>query len=170
MMSAIVIMAGFAAVWWIGGGVVGHAPLGLVAVGPAISVILIFVARARLKNAPQPGPDERKRAGRIIGWASGVEGLALALAGHLLITAGLSAYVASAIAVIVGLHFLPLAKLLPVPIYYLTALLLVLAGLAGLAIDVAHRPLAISMTAAVVLWLTCWVRMAKPAPSAASAD
>ena len=161
MMAAIVFMAGFAAVWWVGGVLVGQAPIGLVAVGPVISAILIVVARARLKAEAKPSPAEGKRIGKIIGWASGLEGLALFLAANVLIKAGLSAYVATAFAVIVGLHFLPLAKLLPVPIYYATALLLVLAGAAGLAVDVAHRPLVISLAAAVVLWLTCAVRLAK---------
>ena len=167
MMAAIVFMAGFAAAWWVGGGLVGQAPAGLVAIGPVISVILILVARARLKAEPEPSPDERKRIGKIVAWASGGEGLALFLAANVLINAGLSPYLATAFAVIVGLHFLPLAKVIPVPIYYVTALLLVLAGVAGLAIDVAHRPLVISVAAALVLWLTCVARLAKVEPTVA---
>uniref|UniRef100_B0SUN6 Uncharacterized protein n=1 Tax=Caulobacter sp. (strain K31) TaxID=366602 RepID=B0SUN6_CAUSK len=168
MLSAIVIMAGFAAVWWIGGGVVGHAPVGMILAGPVFSAALIFAASARLKAAPKPEPAERKRVGRIIGLASGGEGVAILVANILLANLGLSAYFIPALAVIVGLHFLPLAKFLPARIYYATALLLVLVGVAGLAIDAAHRPMATSMMAAIVLWLTCAARLARLEPARAS--
>lgn len=169
MLPAIVIMAVFAAVWWIGGCIVGHAPLGMIVAGPVFSAAMIFAASARLKAAPKPDPAERKRIGRIIGLASSGEGVAILVANILLANLGLSAYFASALAVIVGLHFLPLAKLLPVRIYYATALLLVLVGVAGLAIDPAYRPMATSIMAAIVLWLTCAARLAKLEPAPPSA-
>ncbi len=39
---------------------------------------------------------------------------------------------------------------------------------AGLVIDPAHRPMATSMMAAIVLWLTCAARLAKLGPAPAS--
>jgi len=168
MLPAIVIMAAFAAVWWTAGGVVGHAPIAMVAAGPVFSAILIFAASDRLKAAPRPDLAERKRVGRIIGLASGAEGVALPGSYILLANLGLSTYFAPAAAVIVGLHFLPLAKFVPVRVYYATALLLVMVGVAGLTIDPAYRPMATSMMAAIVLWLTCAARLAKMQPAPAS--
>jgi hypothetical protein len=119
-MPAIVFMAGFAAVWWIAGVVVGQQFIGLAAIGPAISAVMILAARARLRGAPVEDAAERKRRGRIVAWAASLEGVAIAIASNVLVQTGLGTYAFPAVAVIVGLHFLPMAKLLPVKVYYLS--------------------------------------------------
>jgi hypothetical protein len=167
-MPAIVFMAGFAAVWWVAGLVAGHQFIGLAAIGPAISAVMILAARARLKGAPPIDAAERKRRGRIVGWAAGLEGLAIAIVGNVLILRGLGQYAFPAVAVIVGLHFLPLAKLLPVRVYYLSAALLVAVGVGGLAVNAADRPFMVGTLSAITLWLTCLLLLTrKPAQSAA---
>lgn len=167
-MPAIVFMAGFAAAWWVAGIVASHQFLGLAALGPAISAVMILAARARLKGAPADAPADRKRRGRIIAWAASLEGVAIAIAVNVLNTQGLGHYAFPAVAVIVGLHFLPMAKLLPVKVYYLSGALLVAVGVGGLAVQASDRPFAVGALSAITLWLTCVVRLAKaPAPSAA---
>ncbi|MGR4865770.1 hypothetical protein [Caulobacter sp. LARHSG274] len=157
-MSAIVFMAGFAAAWWVMG--VGlQAPVGLLAIGPMVSAAMILFARQRLKNAPAVSGDTAKRRGRIIGWAVAGEGVAIAVTSHLLVKAGLVAFVVPAVAIIVGLHFLPLAKLLSVKIYYVAGGLITLAGIAGLVVEAPHRALFTGLSAAVLLWLTCAYRL-----------
>jgi hypothetical protein len=52
---------------------------------------------------------------RKAGIASGVEGLAILLAVNVLAHFGRSDYAAPVIAIIVGLHFMPLAQRLPAP-------------------------------------------------------
>jgi hypothetical protein len=158
-MSAIVFMAGFAAAWWVMG--LGlHAPVGQLAIGPVVSVAMILFARRRLKNAPPVPEASAARRGRIIGWALAGEGAAIALTSHLLVKAGLAAFIVPAVAIIVGLHFLPLAKLLPVKIYYVAGVLITLAGVAGLVVDAPHRVVITGLSAAVLLWLTCVYRLA----------
>lgn len=163
-MPAIVFMAGFAAFWWIAGLWGSPLPSWFMVGGPIISVLLIFVVRRRLRGAPARPPEEAKRVGRIVGWAAGGEGLAIAVVYNLLILNGQRALVLPAIAIIVGLHFLPLAVLLKVRIYYATALLITLVGLAGLVIDAAHRGLMTGLPVAGLLWLTCVYRLATEAP------
>jgi energy-converting hydrogenase Eha subunit E len=64
--------------------------------------------------------------------------------------------IAPVVAIIVGLHFLPLARWLPGPIYYLTGALLVVVGLAGAAVqEPTVRILTVCIGAAGVLWLSC---------------
>ena len=64
--------------------------------------------------------------------------------------------IAPAGAIIVGLHFVPLARWLPARLYYATAALLTAAGVAGFFIaDVKPRVVIVSIGAASVLWLTC---------------
>ena len=109
-MPAIVFMAGFAAFWWIAGLWGSPLPTWFLAGGPIISVLLIFVARRRLSGAPPRPPEEAKRAGRIVGWAAGGEGILIAVVANLLTHNGQRALVLPAVAIIVGLHFLPLAN------------------------------------------------------------
>ena len=60
------------------------------------------------------------------------------------------------VAIIVGLHFAPLAHWLPAPIYYVTGALLVVVGLVGTAIqEPTARILTVCFGAAVALWLSC---------------
>jgi hypothetical protein len=163
-MAAIVFMAGFAAFWWVAGLWGAHLPSTFFVGGPVISVLLIFIARRRLRGAPALSPEDAKRTGRVVGWAAGGEGLAIAVVANLLILNGQRAFVLPAIAIIVGLHFLPLAKLLKVRIYYATAALISLAGLVGLGIDPGHRGLVTGLPVAGLLWLTCAYRMVTEAP------
>jgi membrane protein implicated in regulation of membrane protease activity len=163
-MPAIVFMAGFAAFWWIAGLWGSPLPTWFLVGGPIISVLLIFIARRRLRGAPARSPEEAKRPGRIVGWAAGGEGIAIAVVANLLILNGQRALVLPAIAIIVGLHFLPLALLLKVRIYYATALLIIVAGVAGLVLDAPLRNLVTGLTTAGLLWLTCVYRLSTEAP------
>ena len=168
-MSAIVFMAGFAAFWWVAGLWSAHFPAFFFVGGPVISVLLVFIARRRLRGAPPRPPEEAKRAGKIVGWAASGEGLAIAVVANLLVMNGQRALVLPAIAIIVGLHFLPLAVLLKVRIYYATAALITLAGVVGLVIDPVHRGLVTGLPVAGLLWLTCVYRLSTEAPKGAPA-
>lgn len=167
-MAAITFMAGFAAAWWIAAFLGSQHFVGLAAVGPAVSAVMILAARVRLKGGPIASAVERKRRGQIIGWSAGLEGLAIFVAVGLLNRFGLSAYAFPAAAVVVGLHFLPLAALLPLRVYYLSALSLVSAGIIGLYVQVADRPFVVGTLSAIVLWATCLERLAKASSKKAS--
>jgi hypothetical protein len=152
-----IIMGMFAAIWWlVGVGASGHAsPLtyGI----PLLVTGLIVVAALRGRHRfEQVSPEEHARRDRLVGIASGVEGLAILLAVNVLGNIGLSDYAAPVIAIIVGLHFVPLAHWLPAHLYYCTGALLIVLGICGFAI---RRPdqrlLIVSVGAACVLWLTC---------------
>jgi hypothetical protein len=151
-MPVFIILGFFAAIWWVGGVQFGHAPIGLAVVGPVISILLIVVARGRLKGQPARPPADKKRIGRVVALASSGEGVAMAVAGNVLLNLHALEYLFPVMAVIVGLHFLPLAKWIPAPMYYVASLLLVLIGLGGLALHGDHRPLAVGLMSAMVLW------------------
>jgi hypothetical protein len=155
--TGAIIMGVFAAVWWlVGVRASGHAsPLtyGI----PILVTGLIVVAALRGRHRfEQVSPEEDARRGRLVGIASGGEGLAIFLAMLVLGNLGLSDYAAPVIAIIVGLHFVPLARWLPAHLYYGTSALLVVLGVCGFAIRAPDRRLLIvSVGAACVLWLTC---------------
>jgi hypothetical protein len=166
---AYVFLAGFAAFWWGGGFLFAHKPLPLALAGVAVSAGVLLAAYLRRKPALPVEPAERKRRGRILGGAATLEGVAIAVVYNLLIANGLMDYLFPAMALIVGLHFLPMAKLLPMPIYYLSAALLILVAGAGLLVDPGLRPVAVGATSAASLWLTCLLLMFRRSPQPAAA-
>ena len=150
-------MGVFAALWWlVGVRVSGHAsPLtyGIPLFVTGLIAIAALRGRDRFEQVP---PDEHARRGRLVGIASGVEGLAILLAVNVLANIGQRDYAAPVIAIIVGLHFVPLAQRLPARLYYGTAALLIVLGICGFAIRLPNqRLLIVSVGAACVLWLTC---------------
>jgi hypothetical protein len=77
------------------------------------------------------------------------------LCAALLARAGLSIWIPIAVAVIVGLHFIPLARVFEVPLYYWTGVLSVL-GMVGCSLigDAGMRLLCAGLTMAAVLWMS----------------
>lgn len=155
--GAIIVMSAFAAVWWMTGAAqFGRGSLIMYAVGIVISGLMVALGwRRRGRSAAR---EERKRRGRIVGIASAAEGATIFAAVTVLVKLGRRDLIAPAVAIIVGLHFLPLARWFPAPIYYLTAALLVGVGMAGAVVqDLPARILTIGIGAAAVLWLSCGV-------------
>lgn len=150
MRSAIWVLNIFAAIW----GVVafaGFQPHWLMAIPVAISAGLIF--RAQQFELPERSAEDERRAKRLVMIWSAVEGVAIFLAANFCINFGAKDAVAPAIAIIVGLHFLPLAHSMPVPLYYATGILLILVGGAALLFLPEYvRTLGTGLGSAIVLW------------------
>ena len=150
----IMIMSGFAVLWFV---------WGLSALSPinGLWLLLPFAVSGAMMAAAMRLPlkasaADRRRIGRIVGWASAAEGIAIFLAANVLINLGLPGYVVVATLAIVGLHFLPLAYFLRVPAYYVSAA--ALTGLAALGCTIGAdttRLLVLGTGAAVLLWWTC---------------
>ena len=152
MRSGIIVLSVFAALWG-GAAVVGaHLALWLIALPVLVSgAIVLWSERALAHVGPRPDAD---RVGRLIGIWSAVEGVAMFAAANVLINLGMSDAVGPALAIIVGLHFLPLARGIPVPLYYATGGALVAAGAAALLLPGPHRLPATGAAAALILWIS----------------
>ena len=96
----------------------------------------------------------RSPFGIVVGAESGLIWLCATLLTHL----GLSIWIEIAIAIIVGLHFIPLARVFEAPVYYWTGVLCV-AGMLGCSLIRAAdtRGLCAGLTMAAVFWLTAVV-------------
>jgi hypothetical protein len=153
-----IIMAVFAALWWILGTRAAHqGSLPMYAAAVVISSVIIVIG-LRLTGRESGASEERKHRGRVVGIASGAEVLAIFVAVNVLTNIGRSDLAAPLIALIVGLHFFPLARWLPAPLYYASGVALVIIGAAGIAVsDVNVRLFAVCVAAACVLWLTCGI-------------
>ena len=152
--TGAIIMTVFGAIWWMIGAHAsrrGSAPLYVL--GLLIAAALTFAAM-RSAN-PATTPEEESRRGRLVGIASAIEGVLILIAVNVLRNIGKAGFVAPAVAVIVGLHFVPLARWLPASLYYGTALLLIVVGGVGYTVPDDHgRLLLVSFASAAVLWLT----------------
>lgn len=176
----IIVCAIFAALWtnWAGPLLSGlPRPYGWAAafVAAATSGTLLvagvaMVRRGRRLSLATGAGDSAPRAMRrgfilvLVG-----EIVALNAAAYLLISHHAVQYLASAVAVVVGLHFLPLAKLFRAPHFFATAAVMTLAGvLAAVAMAAGSPAVATAGTAnlvcAVALWGTgfiSWFRVRK---------
>lgn len=118
--------------------------------------VMRLVASRKIPTIDDPvGAAKGKRAGRLFGIIFGIEGGLIALCSMLLASRGLGLWIPIAIAIIVGVHFLPLAQVFEVPLYYWTGALSVLGVLGCLLIrDVYTRLLWVGLVMAAVLWLS----------------
>ena len=157
----------FATIWWmVGLRSAGHGlalvvlpPLGVwAALGP---ILWRRMQQSGARDSDTMAAADAARRDRIVMWASAVEGIALfVVAGIVLPSTGHREATVSAVALIVGAHFVPLARGLRAPGYYWTAAALMSLGLAGFAIsELAARVTSVSAGAAVVLWLTAFAAL-----------
>lgn len=130
---------------------------------PAWAVILVvavtmtlagFALLAQRRAVPLP-EDEQHRVSRLVGRTSAAQGLAIPMGIGLLNMLHRGEYIAPLVALLAGLHFLPLARWLPAPAYYLTGgAFLAVAAIGASTTDPAHRNVIVGMTAGSLLWLT----------------
>jgi hypothetical protein len=155
--GAVIVMGAFAALWWIVGVTApGHASVALRGIPVLITALLLVAALRRRAVGQRLPPGEGGRRGRLIGITSAVEGLLILLAVNVLTNIGKRDFTAPTVAILVGLHSLPLARGLPARVYYATSGLLIGVGTAGCFVPDSNRLLlAVCLGAACVLWLTC---------------
>ena len=168
--AGAIIMSGFAAVWWLVAFIAtGQATVATYAIPVVITSMIVAVALRAGAAAPPVPAAERARRGRLVGIASAVEGVAILIAVNVLANVGGRDFTAPVIAMIVGLHFVPLARALPARLYYLTAAFLVGLGVAGCFVtELQARVLGVGVGAACVLWLTSAAVLRPPTAGRAS--
>ncbi len=165
----VIVMSVAAAVWWaIGMALSGRTALPWFAIGIAVSLCLATAALRANRHARSVAPADRRRISRLVGWASGVEGVAIFVAVNVLNWAGWQAYDVCAIAIIVGLHFIPLARMPHARIYNVTAAALTGLGLAGCLMPESTRGLAVGAGAAMLIWATCAYVIGRMTPARAA--
>jgi len=102
---------------------------------PGLMSTLVIGAALRQKSSRPMVAGERRRIGRAVAVASSLEGFAILAAFNLIPAMQSIEFSVSLQAVIVGLHFVLLARWIQVRAYYITAGILVVLGIAGFAIS-----------------------------------
>jgi hypothetical protein len=130
-----------------------------------------LVASRKIASMDDPvAAAKGKRAGMLFGIIFGIEGALIAISSILLASHGLGLWIPFVVALIVGLHFLPLAGVFEVPLYYGTGIFCVLGVLGCLFIhDPAKRVLCVGLVMAAVLWLSVLLLLMQPRPAPPSA-
>lgn len=121
-----------------------------------VACILRWRESAKMPDSHDPAAAAKgKRAGILFGIIFGMEGGLIALSSVLLARSGHGDWIPVAAGVIVGVHFLPLAYVFEVPLYYWTGAVSVIGILGCLSIHaVGPRLLCVGLVMAGVLWLT----------------
>ena len=156
--TGAVIMSVFAAIWGFLALHLSGQVAWMQAVPIAVSLVLILAALAGGRHAVPPSPEERRRIGRAVMLWSAIEGVIIFGGVNFLGNTGHTDWTMAFIAVVVGLHFFPLARSLRVPLYWLTGLGLIGVAVASLALvpfGVAQNA-TIGLGCAMVLWLTAF--------------
>ena len=147
---ALLVLNVFAALWaWIGLKLSGVVPA-FTLLPFAVSLVLLAYGWRGAGSIPGGG----SRAGKVVGLWSAIEVVALLIAANVLEHFHRPDLMLPIGAAIVGLHFFPLARGIPVKLYYATGGGLLLAAVVGFLVPVADRALVVGMGAAVVLWAT----------------
>ena len=129
-------------------------------------IVLILSAASRLiniKKLPEVADDgmsarEGKKIGIAFGIVFAVEFILIAAAAVILNKLNRPLLIPIAVALIVGLHFLPLARLFQVPVYSVTGLLCIACALASLFVsNEALRLLLLGLSIAIVLWVSAGI-------------
>lgn len=140
----------FAAAWSWAGLRLSDAPSGLILLPIALSLALLAWGLRGSGLFASRGP----HVGRVVGLWSSIEVVALLVTANVLRDLHRDDLAFPLCAIIVGLHFFPLARGIPVRLYHGTGAGLVLAGVVGLILPASERPMAVGMTAALILWAT----------------
>ena len=164
MRVAIIVLNLFAAIWGAAAILTAGYPRWLIAAPILLSVVLTIWSRRALAHL---GPrTDGARIGRLVGICSAVEGIVIFATANLLTNMGMADAIGPAIAIIVGLHFLPLAYGLPARIYYLTGGAMVVAGAAALLLPGPERLPAAGIAAAGILWASAVAVILRNRPAA----
>lgn len=127
---------------------------------------LRWMGSAKLPDSHDPrAVADGKRAGILFGAIFATEGGLIGLISAWLGRSGLGDWIPVAIALIVGVHFLPLAYVFRVPLYYWTGGIAVFGTLGCLLVHaIGPRSLCVGLLMAIVLWVTTILLLMQPRP------
>ena len=151
MRGAIWVLNIFGAIW----GAIGLAGLGWPAKALPIVISTALITWASRIPAPERTAADAKRIGRLIGIWTMVEGVAIFATFALTPKLGIPDAAVPILAIVVGLHFLPIARGIPMPVYYATGLAMIATGAVALLMPAADRYAATGIPCAIILWASC---------------
>lgn len=152
MKVGISILSLWAAVWAVWSLYAGRAALWAYPGAVIVALAPLLLMAPRL--SPKGTQEQARRIGRVVGLATLFETVAIVVGIQWAAVAGRPDLVVCVVVAAVGIHFLPLARWMPVPRYYLTGLALLAAACAGLVLPGEARVVFVAGAASAILWAT----------------
>jgi hypothetical protein len=150
MRTGMIVLAVFAAAWAILGLLLSAGDPRAIVIPIAVSIALIGWSWRWAGFAASRGA----HVGRLVGRWSAIEGVAIVIAANLLQHFHHAELVIPAAVIIIGLHFFPLARGIPVRLYYATGSAMGLLGAVALVLPDGARVPTACFGAAAILWST----------------
>ncbi len=155
MAAGIWILSIFATAWATGGLAFARAPRWTFLVPVLVSAVIATVCLRMMAGFAERSAEDGRTVGRLVGIWSAVEGVAIFVAVNVLRNLGMERLILPAVAIIVGLHFIPLARGIPAPMYYATGSALIVLGLGASLLPGPTIAPTTGLGAATILWATC---------------
>jgi hypothetical protein len=152
---AYIVLNFFAAAWCIWGLQAAGRPVWSWVFPAIASLVIGAICLRATAGVPRRSREEGARIGRLIGIWSGIEAAGILVAVNVLAGVGRERLVVPAVAVIVGLHFFPLARGIPAPAYGVLGWALVVLGAGAMLLPGAYPAPVAAFGAAILLWVTC---------------
>jgi len=148
------VMSVFGGLWIVFAIFSQRAPIPILCLVPiAIAALLVRRAIVVAKTRAPLAPRDHERVNKIVMYASAFEGVAIFVGINVLNNLGIANQFLPLLAVIVGLHFLPVGRYLPDWRYYPLAAALVAIGISGAMIPSPDlRAAFVGVSSALVLW------------------
>lgn len=144
------VVCGFATIWaWMGAGALHHGTMVVRVTAILLSVILLG-ARVATSGRNRSGPVDR----RLLRFTIVGEVFALWIMGAALGHWNRPDLLLPGLAIIVGLHFFPMARAVGIPAYNFTAIAMTVVGIGSLALSGPSRTALLGLGCAIILWLT----------------
>ncbi len=156
-------MAFFGAIWAAAGASAldGATGVVLLIVSVALAAVLCLgavrlrrSARGLSRDDSPQAREQQKHVSRRFNLVFGLQGIAIALAVVLLGRYGLGSFIPAAVALIVGVHFFPLARLYGVRVYHVTGAVMCVIALVALLLAPASRLPFVGLGSATTLFVT----------------
>jgi len=128
---------------------------------PFVGFAVILVAAIVVIRQPGTGFTLSRQGRRAILWSSTAEGIGIFLAVNIVNNLGHPEWLLLAMALVVGLHFLPIAYAMPFRFFYLLAAALFAAAASGFVIGAAVGATIAGFAAATALWLAALLALVR---------
>ena len=159
--TGIILMSLFGAAWaWLAAGVISAQPAQMVRLA-AIVISIGLIVCAVLVHRRNRGGLRRTLDHRLMWIVIGGEFLILIVGANLLVRSPYRDWLMPAVALVVGLHFLPLAKAAQLPLYLVTGAAITVVAIISALFKEPIRTLMVGLGAASSLWITCAVLVSR---------
>lgn len=132
---------------------------------PALVFAAILIAALAVMRRPGARRMMSPQTGRVVMWSSIAEGIGIFVGINVVVNLGRPAWQLPVIALVVGLHFLPIARAAALSAFYVLGGVLIAAAIIGMALPPPLGPTVSGASAALALWAAAIMAIRRQARS-----